>query len=226
MWAEYIEHGLGKVLYDLTIAVIVGGLTGVVSGLYVDSKIRRREEKRWAATRNTYYLAILGIIDRLQYQAVPEVFRGKGGKICVFSQTAYVGLKFEPRNKQVFWSASDWLPIIKPLLEKTSAAKTLRSEPYLLMLPLTDALANLETLFRTYGPVADPELGKSLGEAIASAISFIDFDGMNVDWKDPDHWARYFWQMLVTLRLFNEVREKIIKKGRLSDRPPRYESKS
>jgi hypothetical protein len=216
-----IEHGLGKVLYDLVIALVVGGLTGVVTGLVVEKMIRRREDKRWASTKNVLYVAILRILDRLLFQAVPDEFKGQAGKICVFSKTAYIGLKFEPENEYVF-SGLDLLPIIKKRLAQLSLNKPqpLRSDPYLGMSPVIEAREKLETVFQTYGPVAEPTLRGILLHFMSSAKTLEEWETMNVDLHNAEYGDRYVLQFIITLRLANEVREAIIAQGILSTHVP------
>jgi hypothetical protein len=212
-----IEHGCGKVLYDLAIALV----TGIIAGFVVDFLIRRREHERWLDVTNVYYLAILKILDDLLDKSVPTEFKGATKNFAVFGKRAWFRVKFKPKHSSVFEGLDpEWLFKIRELLAKVSASHPLQSEPLLLMGPLGEATMQLEALTQTYGPVGEPKLREKLGGSISRSLSFRSLDVSDTNWKSPDYADRYFIQLIIVMRSFNELREGIISKGELTDHPP------
>jgi hypothetical protein len=95
-----IEHGLGKILYDLVIAIVFGGLIGVVTGLCVDRIIKRRDDARWQSVRRLYYVAISGILGRLLNEAVPSDL--KASAVSVRNPFPEDANDFKPKRKLSF----------------------------------------------------------------------------------------------------------------------------
>jgi hypothetical protein len=209
-----IEQDLGKILYDLVIAIVFGGTVGVVTGLYVERIIKRRDDARWRSVRRLYYVAISGILGRLLNDAVPNDLKARGESVT--DPLPIEATNFKPKTEAFFYEFHTWHPIIEDLLGRVSPTKPLNSEPLLLIEPLRKAIEALEKLFRTYGPVGDPELAKLIGTIVTMSIRFNDFAASTADWKYPNNVHDYYNQVVILLRLSYELRTKIMASGEVT----------
>jgi hypothetical protein len=209
-----IDRGLGKILYDLVIAIVFGSLIGIVTGLYVDHTIKRRNDARWRSVRRLYYFAISGILGRLLNEAVPGDLKARSGSVT--DPLPGESTEFEPKSEDIFYDRSSWQPLIEDLLGRVSPTRPLNSEPLLVIEPLRKAIEALEKLFYTYGPVGDPKLAASIGAIVTMSIQFNEFAASRTDWKYRNNVYDYYNQVVILLRLSYELRAMILASGEVT----------
>ena len=73
-------------------------------------------------------------------------------------------------------------------------------------------------------PSGEPKLRGKLGDVLTRATTLRQFKSKEIDWANADSYGQYFWQALIVLRLSDEARRIVIRKGKLTQNPPEWKA--
>jgi hypothetical protein len=93
---------LDKLLYDLFIALLTGIVAGVLTGFWVDSRIRHRERLRLSLATNIMYVEVVEAVNQLTKDILPDRFISSVAKMCEFSDSAAAYSIVELTDQTIF----------------------------------------------------------------------------------------------------------------------------
>jgi hypothetical protein len=213
-----------KFLYDLFIASLTGIVTGILTGLYVDRRIKSRERQRLAPATNTMYVEVIDAINQLTKQTLPARFF-TATKLCEFSSAATAYFIVELTDRTVFdWNTTSYRELQEELTqsltdlddqdEDNDKPQTSRLKPRQ-MDPLAKAKQRLADVFYKHGPILDPRLREQLAVLNVRLTGTLEFGDRTRDWQKSDNRKLFVEQLIDVLHQADNVRRDLYPLGKI-----------
>jgi hypothetical protein len=213
-----------KFLYDVFIALLTGIVTGVLTGFYVDRRIKSRERRRLSSATNAMYVEVIDAINQLTKDILSPRFFTSASKMCEFSDTATAYFIVELTDRTIFdWTTPSHRGVREEFaqsLANLSQAKEKATLPASgskprQVDPLEKAKQRLNDVFGRHGSILEPELRELLAALYKQLVSTMQIRDRIRDWKKEEDRTLFAEQLIEVLHMADKIRRNLYPLGKI-----------
>ena len=224
---------LDKLLYDLFIALLTGIVAGVLTGFWVDRRIRQRESQRLSLATNIMYVEVIEAVNQLTKDILPDRFISSVAKMCEFSDSAAAYSIVELTDQTIFDIGAPSRQALEQEFAKSLASLQSREAPIETdrtegqtaklqplgstppqMEPLTKAKQRLDDVFQRHGFILDPELRELLAALSQHLVKTLQFGDWVPDWTKKESRTIFTDFFIQVLQIADKIRCKLYGLGK------------